>query len=276
MSKEPLGPVVRDGDDDWADAVNWAVYATIQAEEFGSPRTTSIAAGSDDPEIQRFLGGGGRGRAPFDAGLGLPDDFAVQVVTRSATTGRSTTGTSAKAPRSSCRATSTRSGPTAACSTRRRTARPIGLRGGGSGAAPHVFRDRRDADDDPQAALLAQRARAARRRSRRSSSSPSSAFCSSCSTTSSTTSNACGIPTGFDYLSQPAGFPSRTPTSARRRACATRSSSASGTRHGRRSSASSSRRSSASWSASRGCRRTGSFASRGASTSRRSATSRCS
>ena len=35
FSKEPLGPVVRDGDDEWADAVNWAVIATVQAEEFG-------------------------------------------------------------------------------------------------------------------------------------------------------------------------------------------------------------------------------------------------
>ena len=35
FSKEPLGPVVLDGDDEWAAAVNWAVIATIQAEEFG-------------------------------------------------------------------------------------------------------------------------------------------------------------------------------------------------------------------------------------------------
>lgn len=80
MSKEPLGPVVRDGDDDWADAVNWAVIATIQAEEFGLD-SGNIADGSDDPEIQRFLGEAVEGE-PFDAGLGLPDDFAVQVVTQ--------------------------------------------------------------------------------------------------------------------------------------------------------------------------------------------------
>ena len=80
MSKEPLGPVVRDGDDDWADAVNWAIYATIQAEEFGLT-SDNIGQGSDDPEIQRFLGEAVEGE-PFDAGLGLPDDFAVQVVTQ--------------------------------------------------------------------------------------------------------------------------------------------------------------------------------------------------
>ena len=80
MSKEPLGPVVRDGDDDWADAVNWAIYATIQAEEFGLT-SDNVGQGSDDPEIQRFLGEAVEGE-PFDAGLGLPDDFAVQIVTQ--------------------------------------------------------------------------------------------------------------------------------------------------------------------------------------------------
>jgi len=80
MSKEPLGPVVADGDDAWADAVNWAIYATIQAEEFGLT-SDNIAEGSDDPEIQRFLGEAVEGE-PFDAGLGLPDDFAVQIVTQ--------------------------------------------------------------------------------------------------------------------------------------------------------------------------------------------------
>jgi len=80
MSKEPLGPVVADGDDAWADAVNWAVYATIQAEEFGLD-SNNIGEGSEDPEIQRFLGEAVEGE-PFDAGLGLPDDFAVQVVTQ--------------------------------------------------------------------------------------------------------------------------------------------------------------------------------------------------
>jgi general L-amino acid transport system substrate-binding protein len=80
MSKEPLGPVVRDGDDDWADAVNWAVIATVQAEEFELD-STNIEQGSDDPDIQRFLGQAVEGE-PFDSGLGLPDDFAVQVVTQ--------------------------------------------------------------------------------------------------------------------------------------------------------------------------------------------------
>jgi len=86
MSKEPLGPVVRDGDDDWADAVNWAIYVTIAAEELEvTSANVQDQIGSSDPEILRLLGQpapaelGGTPEA-FDAGLGLADDFAVQVI----------------------------------------------------------------------------------------------------------------------------------------------------------------------------------------------------
>jgi general L-amino acid transport system substrate-binding protein len=86
MSKEPLGPVVRDGDDDWADAVNWAIYATIAAEELDvTSANVQDQLGSSDPEILRLLGQPapaelGGTPEPFDAGLGLPADFAVQVI----------------------------------------------------------------------------------------------------------------------------------------------------------------------------------------------------
>jgi general L-amino acid transport system substrate-binding protein len=80
MSKEPLGPVVRDGDSRWADAVNWIVIATIQAEEFGvTSENVEQMRTSDDPEVRRFLGQPVEGE-PFDAGLGLDPDFAVNVV----------------------------------------------------------------------------------------------------------------------------------------------------------------------------------------------------
>lgn len=80
MSKEPLGPVTRDGDPQWADAVNWAVLATMQAEEFGiTSENIDEMLESEDPEVQRFLGQPVEGE-PFDAGLGLPADFAVQIV----------------------------------------------------------------------------------------------------------------------------------------------------------------------------------------------------
>ena len=86
FSKEPLGPAVRDGDSQWAQAVNWAILATIQAEEFGidSTNVDSFEA-TEDPSIQRFLGlevEGDEGAAVLDPGLGLPTDFARQVVTQ--------------------------------------------------------------------------------------------------------------------------------------------------------------------------------------------------
>jgi general L-amino acid transport system substrate-binding protein len=86
ISKEPLGPVVRDGDDDWADAVNWAVIATVAAEELDiSSENVQEQLESSDPEVLRLLGQPapaelGGTPEPFDAGLGLPADFAVQVV----------------------------------------------------------------------------------------------------------------------------------------------------------------------------------------------------
>ncbi|MDQ4019420.1 MAG: amino acid ABC transporter substrate-binding protein [Actinomycetota bacterium] len=88
MSKEPLGPAVRDGDDDWADAINWAIYATIQAEEFEI--TSDNVQGqrqSENPDVLRFLGQPveaeeGAEPAPFDPGLDLEPDFAFQVVSQ--------------------------------------------------------------------------------------------------------------------------------------------------------------------------------------------------
>lgn len=80
MSKEPLGPVVRDGDSEWAAAVDWVVITTIQAEEFGiTAANVEQMKGSDDPEVQRFLGQPVEGEA-FDPGLGLDPEFAANVV----------------------------------------------------------------------------------------------------------------------------------------------------------------------------------------------------
>ncbi len=77
MSKEPLGPVVPHGDDQWFDVVKWVVFATIQAEEFGiTSQNIDQFMDSDKPEIRRFLGLEG------DLGqqLGLSNDFAVRVI----------------------------------------------------------------------------------------------------------------------------------------------------------------------------------------------------
>jgi general L-amino acid transport system substrate-binding protein len=86
FSKEPLGPVVRDGDDDWADAVNWAVISTILAEELGiNQDNLDQQLRSDNADVLRLLGEPveaeeGAEPAPFDPGLDLEADFAVDVI----------------------------------------------------------------------------------------------------------------------------------------------------------------------------------------------------
>jgi general L-amino acid transport system substrate-binding protein len=88
FSKEPLGPVVRDGDDEWADAVNWAVIATVQAEEFGiTSENVADETSSENPDVLRFLGqpipdpeDEAADPAPFDAGLGLDPEYALNVI----------------------------------------------------------------------------------------------------------------------------------------------------------------------------------------------------
>lgn len=78
ISKEPLGPAVRQGDDEWGDVVRWTLFAMIQAEEFGitSENVEQIKAETKNPDVQRFLG------VIEEKGteLGLPNDFAVQIV----------------------------------------------------------------------------------------------------------------------------------------------------------------------------------------------------
>ena len=84
FSKEPLGPAVLDGDSQWAQAVDWIVLSTIQAEEFGIDSTNvDTFADTEDANIRRFLGldvETDEGTAPFDPGLGLPTDYAAQVI----------------------------------------------------------------------------------------------------------------------------------------------------------------------------------------------------
>jgi general L-amino acid transport system substrate-binding protein len=77
ISKEPLGPVVADGDTAFAQAVNWSVMATVQAWEFGLDSGSIGSYAGDDPNILNFIGDAG-----FDPSLGLPSDFAVQVVSQ--------------------------------------------------------------------------------------------------------------------------------------------------------------------------------------------------
>lgn len=87
FSKQPLAPAVLDGDTAWAQAVDWAIMATIQAEEFGiTSENVDDFLTSENPAILAFLGqefDDGEGNvATFDPGLGLPVDFAYQVVSQ--------------------------------------------------------------------------------------------------------------------------------------------------------------------------------------------------
>lgn len=58
ISKEPLAPVVRHGDNEWADILRWTLNALIAAEEFGitSKNIDELAKSSQSPEVQRILG----------------------------------------------------------------------------------------------------------------------------------------------------------------------------------------------------------------------------
>ncbi len=78
MSKEPLGPAVAQGDQQWGDAVRWIVFATFQAEEFGiTSENLDEFVNSDVPDIQRFLGTGDNN---LGAGIGLEADFVQRVI----------------------------------------------------------------------------------------------------------------------------------------------------------------------------------------------------
>jgi general L-amino acid transport system substrate-binding protein len=83
FSKEPLTPAVADGDTAWAQAVEWAIYSTIQAEELGITKATATAdaSGTDTAKVL-FLGGKNADGTTLDPGLGLPVDFAAKVVSQ--------------------------------------------------------------------------------------------------------------------------------------------------------------------------------------------------
>jgi general L-amino acid transport system substrate-binding protein len=78
MSKEPLGPMVRHGDDQWFDIVKWSVYATFAAEEYGvsSANVDDMRSGTENPEIKRLLGVEGE----LGAKLGLGNDWSYNIV----------------------------------------------------------------------------------------------------------------------------------------------------------------------------------------------------
>ena len=78
ISKEPLGPVVRKGDDKWFDIVRWTYFATVTAEELGldSKNVDEALATSTNPDVRRLLGlEGDMGKA-----LGLDNKWAYNAI----------------------------------------------------------------------------------------------------------------------------------------------------------------------------------------------------
>jgi general L-amino acid transport system substrate-binding protein len=77
ISKEPLGPSVRQGDSQWFTLVKWVHYALLNAEELGITKANvDQMVGSANPEIKRFVGKEG----DFGKGIGLDNDWAVKIV----------------------------------------------------------------------------------------------------------------------------------------------------------------------------------------------------
>ncbi|MGR3573037.1 amino acid ABC transporter substrate-binding protein [Brevirhabdus sp.] len=78
ISKEPLGPLVRHGDDQWADINRWVLNALIAAEELGvsSANIEELSKGTNNPEINRLLGTEGN----LGEMLGLSADWAKNAI----------------------------------------------------------------------------------------------------------------------------------------------------------------------------------------------------
>jgi general L-amino acid transport system substrate-binding protein len=79
ISKEPLAPAVRQGDDEWFNIVRWTVFATIQAEEWGIiSKNVDTFRDTKNPDIQRLLGfANGVGKS-----LHLDDKWAYNIITQ--------------------------------------------------------------------------------------------------------------------------------------------------------------------------------------------------
>jgi general L-amino acid transport system substrate-binding protein len=79
ISKEPLGPAVRQGDDQWAHIARWTYFALLNAEEAGiTQANVDEMKTSTDPNIQRILGTEPDGK--YGADLGLSNDWVVNII----------------------------------------------------------------------------------------------------------------------------------------------------------------------------------------------------
>jgi general L-amino acid transport system substrate-binding protein len=77
ISKEPLGPAVRHGDDQWFDIVKWVLFAMLDGEELNlTQKNIDDAVKSTNPEVKRFVGTEGN----YGEQLGLTKDWAVRII----------------------------------------------------------------------------------------------------------------------------------------------------------------------------------------------------
>jgi general L-amino acid transport system substrate-binding protein len=77
ISKEPLGPVVRHGDDQWFDIVRWTLFAMINAEEYAvTQKNVDEMAKSSKPELKRIFGTDGN----LGEQLGLTKDWVTRII----------------------------------------------------------------------------------------------------------------------------------------------------------------------------------------------------
>src|SRR5271169_6170481 len=77
ISKEPLGPMVRHGDDQWFDLVKWTLFAMVDAEELGiTQKNADDMAKSDKPELRRVFGIDGN----FGESLGVTKDWVSRII----------------------------------------------------------------------------------------------------------------------------------------------------------------------------------------------------
>ena len=77
ISKEPLGPFVRFGDDQWLGIVKWAHFAMVNAEELGvSSKTIDEALKSNKPDVKRLVGTDEN----YGTQIGLSNDWAVRII----------------------------------------------------------------------------------------------------------------------------------------------------------------------------------------------------
>jgi general L-amino acid transport system substrate-binding protein len=83
ISKEPLGPAVAQGDEQWIDLVRWTIFALLEAEEYGITQANADGLGktSKNPNVLRIVGTNSDGKpSGMGAALGVSEDWVVRAV----------------------------------------------------------------------------------------------------------------------------------------------------------------------------------------------------